>query len=141
MANNSLALIGPTLDEIATRDPMTSEALWQILLGQFTQQQQLNKTQQSAGVIGGAQILTSDFSATDNENGSLLVFNSANERTLTLPAKPPSASWKVFAKNVGSRPVTIAPNGKMLNGQAGSATIAPGASLYIATDGENYFST
>jgi len=89
--------------------------------------------------VGGVAAKTASYTAVAADNGTLVSFNSASAMTLTLPATPPFAVWKIAVQNVGAGVLTVSPNGLNLDGAAGSLTLNQNSGLVVYTDGTNYF--
>lgn len=101
-------------------------------------------TQGNTPVFGGVSEKTVDYTASENDYGLILVFNSSSPVTLTLPAIAPgsnsSGQWGIFVANIGSGALTVTPNGLDLDGLASDITILKSAGRYVSTDSINYFS-
>jgi len=89
--------------------------------------------------VGGVAAKTASYLAVPGDNGTLVSFDSASAVTLTLPVTPPFAVWKIVVQNVGAGVLTVNPNGKNLDGAAGSLTLNQNSGLVVYTDGTNYF--
>jgi hypothetical protein len=62
-------------------------------------------------------------------------------RTFTLPNPPPSTSWTVFAKCLGTGVLTVSRNSLTIDGKSTDLTLNQGDAVLITTDGSNYFTT
>lgn len=96
----------------------------------------------AAGFPNGIAVKTADYTATAGDAGVLLSFEDTSpavSHTLTLPATPPSQTWQIEVQNTGSVDLTIARNGKLIDGIAADIMLAAGAGIEIRTDGANYF--
>lgn len=91
-------------------------------------------------VDGGVNSQTANYTAVSGDNGKLISFTGSTALTCTLPATPPSTTWRCWVKNNTTQNLTLSPNGKNLDGSSSSQTIAPGVGKYVTTDGTNYFS-
>jgi hypothetical protein len=62
-----------------------------------------------AGLSGGVNVQTINYTAKASDDGSLIVMNGSN-LTLTLPNPLPSSHWYVKVANINSTPLTVSPN-------------------------------
>jgi hypothetical protein len=91
---------------------------------------------------GGVSVKTASYTATAADCGKILSFadsSPATGHTLTLPATPPFAQWRISVQNTGSAVLTINRNGKLIDGGTTGPTLAHDSGMDIATDGTNYF--
>jgi hypothetical protein len=93
----------------------------------------------SGTTTGGVSAKTSNYNVASGDNATLLTCNSATAFTLTLLGTPPSSTWFIFVKNVGTGAVTIARNGLTIDGASSNVTLLQGDAEIILTDGTNYF--
>lgn len=97
-------------------------------------------TWSAPSLVSGVLKKTSNYNAASTDSGYLISFNSSSAATYTLLATPSSASWYVQVKNIGTGPVSIAPNGTDIDGVATTdLTLYEGDAVWIYTDGTNYF--
>lgn len=87
----------------------------------------------------GTRIFTASDSALANDTGKLLIANCASACTETLPSPPPTSVWAVWIRNYGAGVLTISRNTLTIDGQAQNYTLLNGESIYVTTDGTNYF--
>jgi hypothetical protein len=59
--------------------------------------------------------------------------------TLTLPPAAPAPTWWVAVQNLHTTALTIASNGRTINGRSANITLQPYQEATIYTDGSNYF--
>lgn len=104
---------------------------------------QLNYDQIRSGSVA---LKAANYTVVESDAFKLLAFNPSGSPlttyTATLPAAPSglrSATWWVAISNYGGGIVTISPNGKNLDGAAGSLSLTAGESVVVQTDGTNYF--
>ena len=88
---------------------------------------------------GGTAVKTAGYTAVAGDNGTLLAFNSASAVTLTLPAAPPSAMWRVAVQNVGAGVLTVSRNGLLIDTAAANLVLGQNSGVLVYTDGTNYF--
>lgn len=89
--------------------------------------------------VGGVAAKTANYTAAAIDNGTLLSFNSSSAVTLTLPAAPPFAIWKIAVQNIGAGVLTVNRNSLNIDGAAANVTLTQGNGAEIFTDGTNYF--
>ena len=82
--------------------------------------------------------ISGNYTAQASDSGKTLYFNSASPATLTLPAYPPSSDWIIAVSNAGSGAVTIARNGRTIDGAASDLVLAQHQGCTIQPDGLNY---
>lgn len=95
-----------------------------------------------SAIIGGTSAKTGNYTALAADNQTLLSFADSSPvtaHTLTLPAAPPFAKWKISVQNTGAAVLTVNRNGLLLDGVAANLTLNQGQGLEISTDGTNYF--
>lgn len=97
------------------------------------------KVSQYVAKVGGVAGKTANYTAVAADNGTLLSFNSSSAVTLTLPAAPPMAIWKIAVQNIGAGVLTINRNSLTIDGAAANITLGQGSGADIYTDGTNYF--
>lgn len=91
---------------------------------------------------GGVSVKTANYTAVAADNGTLLSFADSSPvtaHTLTLPATPPFAKWKIAVQNIGTAALTINRNGLLLDTVAANLTLNSGQGMDISTDLTNYF--
>jgi hypothetical protein len=106
-----------------TGSPATAPTSWQLLA-------------QGAGFTN---VQTGNYLAVTLDHGRLISFNDASPVTLTLPSPILDSGWWIAVQNIGAGTLTINPNGKNIDGSAGSLTLNQNQGLFIYTDGNNYF--
>jgi hypothetical protein len=92
--------------------------------------------------VGGAVIKTADYLLLASDCGRLMVMNSGADHTFTLPAVIPTmtaGTWHVFLANMGAGDLTIARNGKHIDGASVDLTLTQGQGVYLTTDGTHYY--
>lgn len=87
--------------------------------------------------FGSVVAKTTSYTILTGDNGSVLTFTGTG-LTASLPASAPASPWMVTVINLGSGTLTVAPNGRTLNGSSSSLTVAVGQSVFIWSDGSNY---
>ena len=87
--------------------------------------------------IGGVSQHTTNYTANAGDAGTLLVFNSSTPVTLSLPANAPN-KWTAFFLNLGA-PLSVSPNGNLLNGLSSSFTFAANQGGLVFSDNTNYY--
>ena len=85
----------------------------------------------SGTTTGGVTPETGDYTASGTDNATLLSFNSSSAHTLTLPASPPSSTWFIFVKNIGTGVLTVARNGLNIDSKASNLTLHQGDAAII----------
>ncbi|MCU1273767.1 MAG: hypothetical protein JWO48_1198 [Bryobacterales bacterium] len=90
------------------------------------------------GAIGGVNAKTANYTAVAGDDGKLVSMNGTT-LTLTLPASPPSSTWKIFIENINSTALTVSRNGLNIDGTATNLTLNQNQGVVIFTDGSNYF--
>src|SRR6266705_596934 len=88
--------------------------------------------------VGNVNSQTVSYLALTVDDGKLIAMNGAS-LTLTLPAAPPSATWKIFIENLNASALTVSRNGLIIDGVATDLTLTQNAGVVIFTDGTNYF--
>lgn len=88
---------------------------------------------------GGVSVKTTNYTAVAADSGTLLSFNSGSTLTLTLPAAPPSANWRIAVQNVGAGVLTVSRNSLNIDAAAANLTLSQASGVLIYTDGTNYF--
>jgi len=88
--------------------------------------------------VGNVNSQTVSYLALTVDDGKLIAMNGAS-LTLTLPAAPPSATWKIFIENLNASALTVSRNGLTIDGAATDLTLTQNAGVVIFTDGTNYF--
>lgn len=100
-------------------------------------------TEPSAGGPGSlrlpGRVLTASYAAVASDSGQPLVFNSATPVTLTLPASVVSADWFIVVQNIGAGTLTVARNGRTIDGASSDLALAQNQGVVIFTEGANYF--
>lgn len=100
-------------------------------------------TELSAGGPGSlrlpGRVLTASYAAVASDSGQPLVFNSATPVTLTLPASVVSADWFIVVQNIGAGALTVARNGRTIDGAAADLALVQDQGCLIYTDGANYW--
>lgn len=90
--------------------------------------------------VGGVNAQTgTTYTALPADSGKLITLSNALAVTLTLPASPPSTQWFIFVQSTGAAGVTIARNGKTIDGAASNLSLTTDQGVIIFTDGSNYF--
>jgi hypothetical protein len=87
---------------------------------------------------GGAETYTASQTLASSDSGHLVIMNCSG-CTVTLPVSPPSSFWNVAIESPEGASVTISPNGLTFNGSSSSFTLNPLETLFITTDGSNYY--
>lgn len=90
---------------------------------------------------GGVLVKTASYTATADDSGKLVVFNSpvGVPVTLTLPATAPSANWNIQVQNINLGVLTISPNGRNLDADTRTLSVYENGGCIIATDGTDYY--
>lgn len=88
--------------------------------------------------LGGVAIKTLDYTILPADGGTLIQLNSATARTFTLPAAPPSSTWFVVIKNIGTGLLTVSRNGLTIDNRSIDMTLIQGDAGWIFTDGSGY---
>jgi len=83
---------------------------------------------------------TASYTAVAGDNNKLITMNGAN-LTLTLPAVAPGPNWAIQVENLASTSVTVSRNGLSINGAAANITLPQFQTIWIWTNGSNYFSS
>jgi hypothetical protein len=91
-----------------------------------------------APATGFANLKSANYTATLDDEGKLLSFNSSSALTLMLPATPPDSGWWITVENIGSGTLTINPNGLSIDGLA-SLILTTNQGVAVFTDGFNYY--
>lgn len=86
---------------------------------------------------GGAVTYTASQTLTSTNANQFVIMN-CSSCTATLPATP-TTNWSVAIQSPPGASVTISPNGLAFNGSSSSLTIPPLDTVFITTDGTNYF--
>lgn len=89
---------------------------------------------------GAVNVQTANYALQASDCGKLVVVNSPTPVTITVPAAVPFNQWNCQVANIGAGQVSISPGAAHIDGGSGSLLLAQGQSLYLATDGTNYFS-
>lgn len=92
-------------------------------------------------VYGGVLVKTADYTVASTDDGLLIVLNSSASHTLTLPATPPSAKWKIKIQNIGTAAWTLARNGNQIDDAGADVTVQPNSGMDVFTDFTNYFTS
>lgn len=93
----------------------------------------------SGGGLNGVNEQSGDYTADGTDDGKLISMTKATAKTLTLPSTPPTATWSIFAQNLGTGTLTIDRNGLNIDNTASNLTLIQKEGVFISTDGSNYF--
>lgn len=89
---------------------------------------------------GGVNVQTIAYTLVESDVSKIVVYNGSTVATFKLPATPPSSTWRAFVANTSTHVLTLDPNGPNLDGSAATLAIPPNSSVYVSTNGTNYFS-
>lgn len=83
---------------------------------------------------------TGNYTIQAGDCGRLIVINSANSVTVTLPQSVPFAQWVCEVSSIGAGSTTLYAGNLLLDGSSSNVMLSEGQSCFIATDGTSYFS-
>ena len=88
--------------------------------------------------FGSVLAKTTSYNVASGDNGSEVTFNGSS-LTATLPGTVPASPWMVTLINLNATALTVSPNGHNLNGASGNITLLQNQSIFVWSDGSNYF--
>lgn len=96
-------------------------------------------TSRGVSGIGAVNSQVNDYTILPADAGKLVTVSKVTAVTVTLPATSPGPAFFVMIQNVGAGTLTVARNGRTIDGASSNLTLTTNQGVIIYTDGTNYF--
>lgn len=96
------------------------------------------KTPTGGSSTGTVVAKTANYTILSGDNGNTFTFSGTN-LTATMPSSAPASPWMVVILNLANTPLTVARNGRNINGGANNIILGQYESIIVWSDGSNYF--